>query len=117
MGAKTCRIPSIHAQGSLQLPIPLPQVNRHFRPFIRSDQHRNRLQPVPTKSHHLAGHQRLEPPNPLLHRSTRHLRNLPLPAHRLGLPAHPGFAAALVVVRELLHHVGLAALRLLPATT
>lgn len=39
-----------------------------------------------------------------------------VPAHSLGLPAHPGFAAALVVVRELLHHVGLAALRLLPAT-
>lgn len=39
-----------------------------------------------------------------------------VPAHSLSLPAHPGFAAALVVVRELLHHVGLPALRLLPAT-
>ncbi|MGX9718841.1 hypothetical protein [Stenotrophomonas acidaminiphila] len=38
-----------------------------------------------------------------------------VPAHSLGLPAHPGFAAALVVVRELLHHVGLAALRVMPA--
>jgi hypothetical protein len=39
-----------------------------------------------------------------------------VPAHSLGLPAQPRFAAALVVVRELLHHVGLPALRVLPAT-
>ena len=29
-----------------------------------------------------------------------------LPAHRAGLPAQPRFIAALVVVRELMHHVG-----------
>lgn len=38
-----------------------------------------------------------------------------VPARSLGLPGQPRFAAALVVVRELLHHVGLPALRVLPA--
>lgn len=90
MGAKTCRIPALHPQRRLQLPIPLPQVNRHFRPFIRPDQHRNRLQSVPTKSHHLPGHQLLEPPDPRLHRSPRRLPNLPRPAHRFRLPAPRG---------------------------
>ncbi len=39
-----------------------------------------------------------------------------VPAHSLGLPAQPRFAAALVVVRELLHHIPVPALRLRPAT-
>lgn len=38
-----------------------------------------------------------------------------VPARSLGVPDQPGFAAALVVVRELLHHIGLPALRVMPA--
>ncbi len=35
-----------------------------------------------------------------------------LPAHRVGFPEQPRFVAALLVVRELMHHVGWSALRL-----
>lgn len=37
-----------------------------------------------------------------------------LPAHRIGLPEHPRFVAALLVVRELMHHVGWETLQLPP---
>lgn len=35
-----------------------------------------------------------------------------LPAHHVGLPEQPRFVAALLVVRELMHHVGWSALKL-----